>query len=68
LAVSSKNSRWTVPGRNDERWKSLCEQASQEKDPNRLMELVQEINTILGGEAPEGGAEKLPSTTAKDAA
>jgi len=37
-----------LSGRNDERWKSLCEQASQEKDPERLMELVNQINRILG--------------------
>jgi len=57
-----------LSGRNDERWKSLCEEASQEKDPDRLMELVKEINTILGGDAPGDGVEKVPRTTSKDAA
>lgn len=53
---------------NQERWKSLCEEAAQEKDSDRLMQLVKEINTILGGDAPRDDAEKVPSTKSKDAA
>jgi hypothetical protein len=30
-----------------EKWKKLCAQAAVEQDPNRLLELVQEINRIL---------------------
>ena len=30
-----------------ERWKELCAKAAVEKDPRRLLELVQEINRIL---------------------
>ena len=30
-----------------EKWKELCAQAAVEKDPKRLLELVQEINRIL---------------------
>ena len=30
-----------------EKWKELCAQAAVEQDPNRLLELVQEINRIL---------------------
>lgn len=30
-----------------ERWRVLCEQATREEDPKRLIELVQEINTLL---------------------
>ena len=30
-----------------ERWMELCEQASREQDPNKLMTLVEEINRIL---------------------
>ena len=32
---------------NTERWMELCEQASKEQDPNKLMNLVEEINRIL---------------------
>jgi hypothetical protein len=28
-------------------WKSLCEQAATEKDPEKLLELIQEINNLL---------------------
>jgi hypothetical protein len=30
-----------------ERWKVLCEQASKEQDPQKLAELVKEINRLL---------------------
>ena len=30
-----------------ERWRELAEQASQEKDPQRLLELTDEINRLL---------------------
>ncbi len=30
-----------------EKWKELCGKAAVEKDPQRLLELVQEINRIL---------------------
>jgi hypothetical protein len=36
-----------MQGDNGERWRELCEQAAKEKDANRLMELVREINRML---------------------
>jgi hypothetical protein len=30
-----------------ERWMELCEQASNEPDPIRLLQLVQQINAVL---------------------
>ena len=36
-----------MPHVNDELWKSLCEEASTEQDPERLIELVQEINRLI---------------------
>jgi hypothetical protein len=36
---------------NDERWKELCAQAAMEQDPQRLIELIQEINRMLEGPA-----------------
>ena len=30
-----------------ERWMELCEQASKEPDPERLLELVQQVNALL---------------------
>jgi hypothetical protein len=32
---------------SQERWKQLCEQASTEQDPKKLMELIAEINRLL---------------------
>ena len=32
---------------NRERWMQLCEQAANEQDPEKLMELVAEINRLL---------------------
>ena len=32
---------------DEERWKKLCAQASVEKDPVKLIELVDEINRLL---------------------
>lgn len=34
-------------GEEKERWRELCELASTEQDPNRLMELISEINRLL---------------------
>jgi len=31
----------------NERWRTLCEQASKEQDLGRLMQLVREINWLL---------------------
>jgi hypothetical protein len=32
---------------NEEKWKQLCEQAAKEQDPDKLMELIAEINRLL---------------------
>jgi hypothetical protein len=31
----------------NERWKELCEQASKEQDPKKLVKLIQEISSLL---------------------
>lgn len=54
-----------MPAGNDDRWKSLCEQASREQDPKRLMELVQEINALLRQDAPQNAAPDNPCKTLK---
>ena len=38
----------TVIGTNEERWRELCKQASAEQDPKRMLELIKEINRLLG--------------------
>ena len=37
----------TLQGENAERWRTLCEQAATEQDPQKLVELIQEINRLL---------------------
>ena len=46
---------------DDDRWRQLCAQASQEQDPQKLVELVTEIIRIL--EAKDASRVKLPSRT-----
>ena len=36
-----------VLGKNKERWEELCELASKEQDPTKLMELMKEIDRLL---------------------
>jgi len=36
-----------VQGETKERWRQLCEQAAVEKDAEKLLELVKEINRLL---------------------
>ncbi len=36
-----------MQGQTKNRWVELCEQAATEKDPIRLLQLVQEINKLL---------------------
>ncbi len=47
---------------NQEKWMELCAQAAREQDPEKLMELISQINQILEakerrlkGEAPREG-------------
>jgi len=37
----------TMKGETRERWQKLCEQAADEQDPGKLMELINEINQLL---------------------
>lgn len=37
-----------MQGKTRERWQELCEQAANEKDPRKMLELVEEINRLLG--------------------
>jgi hypothetical protein len=47
-----------VIGEIKERWRELCEQASVEKDPKKMMELVPEINRLLNEKRGRISAEK----------
>ncbi len=41
-----------------DRWRVLCEQATREEDPKKLIALVQEINTLL----EDGEDKRKPHT------
>jgi hypothetical protein len=43
----SASARLTLKGEDKERWKELCAQAAVERDPEKLLELAQEINRLL---------------------
>ena len=36
-----------MKGENGERWRILCERAAMEQDPDRLVQLTQEISCLL---------------------
>jgi hypothetical protein len=36
-----------MQAKNRERWQELCEQAANEHDPAKMLELVEEINRLL---------------------
>jgi hypothetical protein len=36
-----------MQGKNLERWQELCARAADEQDPDKLLELVSEINKLL---------------------
>ena len=48
-------------GENEERWKKLCEQAAEEQDPKKLIELVKKRNELL--DAKQKRAGNLPPKT-----
>jgi hypothetical protein len=50
-------------GEVKERWMILCEQAAEEQDPAKLLELVKEINDLL--EAKERRLGILPPRQGK---
>ena len=44
---TSERHLFTMKGEVRERWMRLCEEAALEQDPEKLMELVSEINRLL---------------------
>jgi hypothetical protein len=46
----------TMRGEIKTRWKELCERTAVEQDPNKRLELIQQINELLSEkqELPEG--------------
>ena len=53
-------------GKTRERWQELCAQAADEQDPERLMELVREINQLLEEKELRLQRQKGSATVDKD--
>ena len=52
---------------HDERWKTLCEKASTEQDPQKLLELVKEITDLLDQKHERPAVTRLePSRSSGD--
>jgi hypothetical protein len=54
------------PGR--ERWQSICEQIAQERDSDRLMRLIEELNQLLQAREQRAGSirSKAENVSTKD--
>ena len=46
----------------EERWRQLCAEAAMEQDPQKLMELVKEINRLLDLKQQRGRPEHEEET------
>ncbi len=44
---------------NSEHWQELCKQAQNEKDPVKLLALVQEINRLLADQGGQSNKTRL---------
>ncbi len=51
-------------GKTKERWMELCELATTEQDPRKMLELVKQINELL--EAKENRLKRKPSSSANE--
>jgi hypothetical protein len=47
-----------------ERWQELCEQAANEQDPTKVLEIVEEINRLLELKYPRLTREVPPTSNA----
>jgi hypothetical protein len=49
-----------------ERWRQLCAQAANEKDPDRFLELIKEINDLLEAKRLRFSGKKVDSQPSDD--
>jgi len=63
LCIGIPRSPIAVSENAKERWQELCEQASIESDPEKLLELVTEINRLLEARHAGTMAPSAPSPT-----
>jgi hypothetical protein len=55
-----------VQGATQERLKLLCEQAAKEKDPDKFLELIREINDMLEAKRLRLSGVKVDSQSSND--
>ena len=56
-----------MQSKNRERWQELCEQAPNEQDPKKMLELVEEINRLLAVKYDRlSHADDIPPETSKE--
>ena len=53
-----------MQGQTKERWQALCEQAATEQNPERLMELIEEINRLLAAKEERLNRQRAESVHA----
>lgn len=53
-----------MQGQIKERWQALCEQAATEQNPERLMELIEEINRLLAAKEERLNRQRAESVHA----
>ena len=46
-SLSATTGAYAMQGKTKEVWKQLCEQAAAEQDPDKLLELVRQIDQML---------------------
>ena len=49
-----------MQGETKEKWMILCEQAAEEQDPQKLQDLVQQINDLLEAKERRLGKDTTP--------
>ena len=56
-----------MQGKIKERWQELCEQAANEQDPAKMLEIVEEINRLLAVKYDRlSHADVVPPKASKD--
>jgi hypothetical protein len=55
-----------MTGDTRERWMQLCEQAANEQDPEKLLQLVEEINRLLEEKEQRLGIKPKKDSTKED--
>jgi hypothetical protein len=56
-----------MQGKTRERWQELCEQAANEQDPTKMLELIEEIDRLLAAkyDRVSHGCEASESSTTR---